>query len=109
VTEKIRAAIWKAVTVSGQLYISLIRTCVLNLIAQIAIGTPIGAKIRSEWLPVLFMATVSRRSRCKNRRLDVVTTASCNLKSLLETGSVVLQGPFPIKGALSGRGERLEY
>ena len=43
VTEGTRASAWKASAVLSR-STSLIRTCVLNLIAQIAIGTPIAAQ-----------------------------------------------------------------
>jgi hypothetical protein len=43
-TERIEAGVWKASAVSSRIYTSLVRTCLLNLIAQIAIGTPIAAQ-----------------------------------------------------------------
>jgi len=43
-TETIEAGVWKASAVSERLYRSLIRTSVLNLIGQIAIGTPIATQ-----------------------------------------------------------------
>jgi uncharacterized protein YndB with AHSA1/START domain len=43
VTERIRASAWKASAVLS-LSTSLIRACLLNLIAQIALGTPIAAQ-----------------------------------------------------------------
>jgi len=45
VTERIKTGVWKASAVSSRFYTSLIRTCLLNLIAQIAIGTPIAAQV----------------------------------------------------------------
>jgi hypothetical protein len=43
-TERIEAGVRKASAVSSRIYTSMVRTCVLNLIAQIAIGTPIAAQ-----------------------------------------------------------------
>jgi hypothetical protein len=42
--ETIKAGVLKACAASSRLYTSLIRTCLLNLIAQIGIGTPIAAQ-----------------------------------------------------------------
>lgn len=49
----LKAGVWRASAVSGRLYTSLIRTCVLNLIAQIAIGTPIAAQTLANSQPGL--------------------------------------------------------
>ena len=46
VTERIETGVSTASAVLARLYDSLIRTSVLNLIAQIAIGTPIAACTR---------------------------------------------------------------
>ena len=53
VAERIEAGVWKASAVSSRLYTSLIRTCVLNLIAQISIGTPIAAQTLPNPQPAL--------------------------------------------------------
>jgi len=53
VTKRIKAGLPKASAVSGRLYTFLIRTCVLNLIAQIAIGTPIAAQTLAKPRPAL--------------------------------------------------------
>jgi len=53
VTARIEAGIWKASAVSSRIYTSLILTCVPNLIAQIAIGTPIAAQTFPNSQPAL--------------------------------------------------------
>lgn len=44
VTRRIKAGGWKASAVTSRLYTSLIRTCVLNLIAEMVISTPVTAQ-----------------------------------------------------------------
>ena len=59
-TERIKAGVWKASAASNRIYTSLVRTCVLNLIAQIAIGTPIAAQT----LPNPHPALMDRQTVC---------------------------------------------
>jgi len=64
VTERIKAGVWKASVTSGRIYTSLVRTCVLNLIAQIAIGTPIAAQT----LPNSHPGSMDRQTVCSGIR-----------------------------------------
>jgi hypothetical protein len=74
--ETIKAAVWKAGAVSSRLYTSLIRTCLLNLIAQIVIGTPIAAQTLPNSQPALMDA-----SRCIG-----TLSASCKSESTTTIG-----------------------
>jgi len=128
VTEKTKAGVWKASAVSSRLHTSLTRTRTAAA-GEIVEAEPsrrlvirwqdqIRPELKAEGESHCTMEMESSGTASKPSithtierepsNLIVLVSSSwpkviSNLKSMLETGSIVLQGPFPVKGAHSGK------